>query len=229
MDEKNARLPEGKTSALDSANVSTGNADLVRMRGKTPVTDSLAISREFERRHGNVLRTLDSLIADGTISRLNFESAEYLDEQRKRRRMIELDERAALVVMPFIGGRNSRAGQVRLVDAFLRLRAAAASHPAIEPTDERSTVRDRRSLYHSAIDASLSHHIALPHIYRAIGLYAGVGAFREMTKADVVVADGFAMRYAAGGATDDDFARIERHRTQLGKPTVQLSLLAGPK
>ena len=40
--------------------------------------------------------------------------------------MIELAERGALIAMPFIGGRNSRAGQVRLVDAFMALRAQLA-------------------------------------------------------------------------------------------------------
>lgn len=227
MSKKIAHQGKAQAGRNDGANVNTAATDLVHMRGQTPVTDSLTIAREFGRRHGNVLRTLDSLIADGTIGRLNFESAEYLDEQGKGRRMVELDERGALIAMPFIGGRSSRAGQVRLVDAFLRLRDAAASHPAIDPTNERSTVKDRRSLYHAAIDASLTHHVALPHVYRAIGFYAGVRAFREMTKADVVVADGFAARYATGGATADDFARIERHGAQLGEPAVQLSLLGG--
>ncbi|MCY0858082.1 Rha family transcriptional regulator [Cupriavidus sp. D39] len=95
---------------------------LVQLRGGVPVTDSLSIAREFGVRHDNVLRSLDSLISDGTISHLSFELAEYLDEQGKPRRAIQLTERGALIAMPFIGGRNSRSGQVRLVDAFLALR-----------------------------------------------------------------------------------------------------------
>ncbi|HEU0228938.1 MAG TPA: Rha family transcriptional regulator [Burkholderiaceae bacterium] len=96
--------------------------NLVHLRKGVPITDSLAIAREFGRSHKNVLRTLDDLIGDGTISRLNFEPAEYVDEQGKPRRMIELDDRAALVAMPFIGGRKSRLGQVHLVNAFLAQR-----------------------------------------------------------------------------------------------------------
>lgn len=86
------------------------------------VTDSQIIADQFERRHGNVLTSLDGLIADGTLSQLDFKSAEYLDEQSKPRRMFELTERGALIAMPFIGGRKSRQGQVRLVDAFTSMR-----------------------------------------------------------------------------------------------------------
>ncbi|WP_176314668.1 Rha family transcriptional regulator [Burkholderia vietnamiensis] len=96
---------------------------LVRLRGGATVTDSLTIAREFGRHHKHVLRTLDSLIADGTVDRPNFEPVTYTDEMNRAQRMIELDERGALIAMPFIGGRNSRAGQVRLVDAFLSMRA----------------------------------------------------------------------------------------------------------
>ena len=91
-----------------------------------PVTDSLAIAQEFASRHDNVLQKLDGLIADGTISPLDFKEANYIDEQGKKRRKIELTERGALIAMPFIGGRNSRAGQVRLVDAFMDLRGKLA-------------------------------------------------------------------------------------------------------
>ncbi len=95
---------------------------IVHLHLGRPVTDSLAIAREFQRRHDNVLQKLNDLIETGTISRLDFKDANYTDEQGKQRRMIELTERGALIAMPFIGGRNSRAGQVRLVDAFMALR-----------------------------------------------------------------------------------------------------------
>lgn len=99
---------------------------IVHLHLGRPVTDSLAIATEFQRRHDNVLQKLDELIEYGTISRLDFKDANYTDEQGKQRRMIELTERGALIAMPFIGGRNSRAGQVRLVDAFMALRDKVA-------------------------------------------------------------------------------------------------------
>ncbi|MBR8032441.1 Rha family transcriptional regulator [Burkholderia vietnamiensis] len=103
---------------------------LVHVRGRDLVTDSLTIAREFGRRHDHVLRTLDSLIADSTIGRPNFEETSYTDEWNRQQRMIELDERGALIAMPFVGGRNSRKGQARLVDAFLALRRELAARTA---------------------------------------------------------------------------------------------------
>ncbi|WP_050009358.1 Rha family transcriptional regulator [Candidatus Glomeribacter gigasporarum] len=111
--------PQKSRLAPDSA---TALAPLVRLHRGMPVTDSLAIAREFKRLHKNVLATLDSLIADSSISRLDFKPAKYLDTQGKQRRAMELTERGALIAMPFIGGKNSRTGQVRLVDAFMQLR-----------------------------------------------------------------------------------------------------------
>ena len=104
----------------------TSASALVHFHMGKPVTDSLAISQEFASRHDNVLQKLDGLIMDGTIGRLDFKESSYLNEQNKKQRMIELTERGALIAMPFIGGRNSRAGQVRLVDAFMDLRGKLA-------------------------------------------------------------------------------------------------------
>lgn len=92
-----------------------------------PVTDSLIIALEFGRRHDNVLQSIDSLINDGSIGRLEFKKSYYLNEQGKKQRKIELTERSALIAMPFIGGRKSRLGQVRLVDAFLAMRREVAA------------------------------------------------------------------------------------------------------
>jgi Rha family phage regulatory protein len=95
---------------------------LVHLHNGQPITNSLTIATEFQRAHKNVLQSLDALIAEGAISRLDFKPRDYVDNRGKKQRMIELTERGALIAMPFIGGRNSRAGQVRLVDAFLKMR-----------------------------------------------------------------------------------------------------------
>lgn len=86
------------------------------------VTDSLIIGGEFERAHKNVLASLDALIEGGTINGLDFKPVEYRDGKGEFRRAIELTERGALIAMPFIGGRKSKDGQVRLVNAFLSMR-----------------------------------------------------------------------------------------------------------
>jgi Rha family phage regulatory protein len=108
---------------MDAAQtLSDERTSLVCVRGGELVTNSRTIAREFGERHDHVLHTLDSLIADGTIDRPNFEEISYADEMNRQQRMIELDERGALIAMSFIGGRTSRIGQSRLVDSFLGMR-----------------------------------------------------------------------------------------------------------
>lgn len=119
----------------------TASAKIVHLHHGAPVTDSLVIAREFSRRHDNVLQSIDKLIDDGSIGRLEFKESSYLNEQGKKQRMIELTERGALIAMPFIGGKNSRRGQVRLVDAFLAIRDELAAHASNwQESRKRATV-----------------------------------------------------------------------------------------
>lgn len=83
--------------------------------------DSREIAKEFGRRHDNVLQTLDSLLADGTLSLLECKERTY-QKLGRQYRCFELNEAGFLKTMPFIGGRKSREGQKRLVDEFLRVR-----------------------------------------------------------------------------------------------------------
>jgi len=84
--------------------------------------DSRDIAKVFGRDHKNVLQTLDDLLADGTISRLESKPSNYF-KRGKEYRCYELNKSGFLKAMPFIGGRRSREGQRRLVDAFLNLEA----------------------------------------------------------------------------------------------------------
>lgn len=93
----------------------------VREDGKI-VTDSVTMSEEFGRRHDSVMDSLRSLIEDKTLNLHDFTEIEYLDGRNRKQPAIELTERGALIAMPFIGGKKSRAGQVRLVDAFTAMR-----------------------------------------------------------------------------------------------------------
>ncbi len=120
----------------------TGHTDstsmpLVHIRRGEAVTDSLAIAREFRRRHDNVMQTVATLIEKGTIGVLEIKETSYIDKWNRAQRCIELTERGALIAMPFIGGRNSRAGQVRLVDAFLVLRDRLAEKTSTAWGDTR--------------------------------------------------------------------------------------------
>ncbi|MSP27499.1 MAG: hypothetical protein EXR80_03400 [Methylococcales bacterium] len=97
--------------------------------------DSRSIAEVFERPHKNVLQTLDSLIEDGIISRLESMLSDYV-KRGKTYRCYELNEAGFLKAMPFIGGKQSKEGQKRLVDEFLSLR---------QRLDKQSKVRESQA------------------------------------------------------------------------------------
>ncbi|QUS57337.1 Rha family transcriptional regulator [Pseudovibrio brasiliensis] len=100
---------------------------LIKIENGKPVTDTLVIAEVFGREHRDVLRSVRSLIDDNTIGLREFAQSSYLNAQNKDQPMYQLSERAALIAMPFIGGRKSKEGQRKLVDAFLEYRDRRAS------------------------------------------------------------------------------------------------------
>ena len=82
------------------------------------IVDSRDLAKEFGRDHKSVLRSLEELYQDGTISRHECVPRDYKKRGRDYR-CYELNKAGFLKAMPFMGGRKSRAGQRRLVDAFL--------------------------------------------------------------------------------------------------------------
>lgn len=108
---------------------------LIQIESGEAWTTSLAIAEAFGRAHRSVLESLDTLIADGTLDRKH----EIMPTMRdipgpkgavRQERYFRLNERAALIAMPFIGGRQSRVGQKRLVDAFMEMRSILRQHDA---------------------------------------------------------------------------------------------------
>ncbi|TCT10958.1 Rha family transcriptional regulator [Paralcaligenes ureilyticus] len=133
---KNAPITKSNESA-GTGRANSTSMPLVHIRRGEAVTDSLAIAREFRRRHDNVMQTVAALIAEGTIGVLEVKETSYIDKWNRVQPCIELTERGALIAMPFIGGRNSRTGQVRLVDAFLVLRDQLAEKTSAAWVDTR--------------------------------------------------------------------------------------------
>jgi len=101
-------------------------APIVYLQQGMPATDSVVIARECGRRPASVLRTLDALIEEGTISLLQFKERDYLDDRGNIRRKIELTEAGAFIAMPYIGGRMARMGKVKMGSAFLSMHNALA-------------------------------------------------------------------------------------------------------
>jgi Rha family phage regulatory protein len=118
--------------------------DLIKFESGKAFVSSVTVAREFGRRHDNVLQTIDSLIADGTITDLEFKASEYADKSGKRNKSYDLDEDGFLIAMPFIGGKQARQGQRRLVKEFSKLRRAMVRKAEVEWQQARLEGKDAR-------------------------------------------------------------------------------------
>lgn len=114
--------------------------DLIEVRNGRPMVSSLVIAELFDRRHDHVLRSIRTIVVD----QLNLPIHEeiYRDPRGRDQPVYWLDERAALIVMPYLGGRQALDGQTKLVDAYL------AYHHAAERRNDREwkAVRDETKL-----------------------------------------------------------------------------------
>jgi phage regulator Rha-like protein len=97
----NMNSKTAKTSITNSLIIHGGRNEIC--------VDSRDIAKEFGRQHKNVLKTLDDLLAEGTISRLECKPRNYIN-RGKVYRCFELNKAGFLKAMPFIGGRKSKEG-----------------------------------------------------------------------------------------------------------------------
>ena len=77
---------------------------IVTIENNHPVTTSTKVADAFNKRHDNVVRKLESLECSEKFSRLNFEVAEYLDNQGKQRKSYTMTKDGFMfLVMGFTG------------------------------------------------------------------------------------------------------------------------------
>lgn len=114
-------MPTVQTSRGSAMRVA--NKVLIEANSGHLYVHSNIIASLLDRPHKNVMRDIETLIENGTISRLSVEPRDYIDSRGKTQPAYRLTERDALVLMPFIGGKKAAEGQARLVDEFLRMRA----------------------------------------------------------------------------------------------------------
>jgi hypothetical protein len=139
------------------------NVLLVRMHKGQFVRNPLTIARDFCYPHKNVLQSLDELGSNRKVNRPDFKPIKYMATKGEQRGLIKLTERREPITMPFIGGRDPWTEQVRLVDAFLALRAEL---------EKRFGKRCRSMKNRCTLSASETHIFDAPqrcrHRYRAV-------------------------------------------------------------
>ena len=67
--------------------------------------------------------SVKKLVKEEIIAAADISETYYMDKNNQKRPMLELNETAALIAMPFIGGIKSKEGQKALVNAFMKSRA----------------------------------------------------------------------------------------------------------
>lgn len=148
--------------------------NLLNIKNGKPVVSTNVIAEEFGRRHDNVMQSIRSLIDSAHLGLLDFKESNYLNKQNKKQPCYELTERGFLIAMPFIGGNKAKSGQVRLVDAFMKLRAEIAQGKIDRNTarleyrpmtdaikHEREAQGKEISAHHFSNEADLINRIAL--------------------------------------------------------------------
>lgn len=96
-------------------------ANVIEVHRNKPMVSSLKIAELFERRHDSVLRAIRVELQE-EISLRKLAESTYTNERGREYPVYWLDERQALVLMPFLGGAKAREGQRKLVDAYLYYR-----------------------------------------------------------------------------------------------------------
>lgn len=120
-------------------------ANVIEIRRNRPMVSSLKIAELFERRHDSVLRAIRMVKESEEDLRVDAEMSS--DDRGRDRPVYWLDQEAALVIMPFIGGRKAVEGQRKLVKAYLYYR----DHFSNPPRQDLLAVK--RAAHHPMMDA----------------------------------------------------------------------------
>lgn len=105
---------------------------LVNIEGEQVFTTSLKVAEYFGKRHGNVLRTVESLFSQLKIelanvpsfelvenfSQRNFASAEYLDAQKKPRQMYKISHDGFAILAMGFTGQKALEWKIKFLNAF---------------------------------------------------------------------------------------------------------------
>ncbi|MBB3258237.1 hypothetical protein F4827_003105 [Paraburkholderia bannensis] len=108
----------------------------------------------------------------------------------------------------------------KLEDCYFRPR-----EPRFDAIDEISSSLERLPLYLGVARMVIIRRLMFSTAYTNVSLRVGVLHFRDMTKRNVLIADGFIRRVEAGTATAEDFRTIQHNRNRLLGPDAQLKLI----
>ena len=94
--------------------------DLVKLAAGKMTMTSMVIAEEFDRRHSAVLKSIQVLIADGTLGEGEFSLTSRVVPRGKTYPMYELTDRGLLTVLPYVAGEKSKKAYQLLTDMVMK-------------------------------------------------------------------------------------------------------------
>jgi Rha family phage regulatory protein len=92
--------------------------DLVEIKGKAVVTDSLTVAENFGKRHDDVLKKIKNIMADDDEDRLNFAEMSYPDSYGREQKKCIMDRRSFSILCMSFTGKKALKWKNRFYDAF---------------------------------------------------------------------------------------------------------------
>ena len=91
---------------------------LVDLRGEKITTSSLIVAEKLGKRHDNVVQKIDKLIAEDTISFLNFKERNGVNSRGKEQRYYEMDRDSFSILMMGFTGKKAFQWKISFLKAF---------------------------------------------------------------------------------------------------------------
>lgn len=120
--------------------------ELVGIKGKAVVTDSLTVAENFGKRHDRVLRKIENLISEDEDNRLNFGVVEYQDKKGEMRKSYIMDRRSFSILCMGFTGKKALKWKNRFYDAFEAMEKALIQMSVQRQSDSWVTQRQAGKL-----------------------------------------------------------------------------------
>jgi Rha family phage regulatory protein len=124
---------------------------LVTLTKGKPTTTSLKIAEVFSKKHRNVIRDITSLDCSEDFRRLNYERADYSDEQGKSRPMFSVSKDGLLFLAMGYRGKQAARLKENYIHEFNRMEAALLQRQSAEFLESRSAGKIARRAETDAI------------------------------------------------------------------------------
>lgn len=133
-------------SLIYTMGVKTMNNNLVQISNNQLTTTSKVIAEAFGVLHKNVLAKIQSLEIPTDFSRLNFQPAEYLDEQGKTRKQYTITRDGFTLLAMGFTGKKAMKFKIDFINAFNAMEAELLNRAALKKPTFAETLLGSREL-----------------------------------------------------------------------------------